>query len=268
MSQKYLDALASERQHNAVLRKVMLLVAGLGAIGMFLTYSLPKHLELHVAPDMKAGDTVSFKGGQAPVPTVNVYGFAYYIWQQINRWQADGAVDYGKQIYDFQAYLTPRCQAQLQGDMEDRFKKGELRQRTRQITEVPGFSFAENRVITESTSAWTVLLDMQVMESYRGQAIKDVFIRYPVRVVRYDVDRQRNPWRLAVDCFGSNRPARLDAEEIKAVQSGKPGTALALPQTVTPAALPKTADQSIDPSSEMQPTPLEVPASPTTPAQR
>ena len=49
MSQKYLDALASERQHNAVLRKVMLLVAGLGAIGMFLTYSLPKHLELHVA---------------------------------------------------------------------------------------------------------------------------------------------------------------------------------------------------------------------------
>ena len=103
MSQKYLDALASERQHNAVLRKVMLLVAGLGAIGMFLTYSLPKHLELHVAPDMKAGDTVSFKGGQAPVPTVNVYGFAFYIWQQINRWQADGAVDYGKQIYDFQA---------------------------------------------------------------------------------------------------------------------------------------------------------------------
>jgi hypothetical protein len=60
----------------------------------------------------------------------------------------------------------------------------------------------------------------------------------------------------------------LDAEEIKAVQSGKPGTALALPQTVTPAALPKTADQSIDPSSEMQPTPLEVPAAPSTPAQR
>ena len=56
-----------------------------------------------VAPDIKAGDSVRFADGQAPVPEVNVYGFAYYIWQQINRWQTDGSKDYGQQIFQFQS---------------------------------------------------------------------------------------------------------------------------------------------------------------------
>ena len=73
------------------------------------------------------------------MPKPNVYGFAYYIWQQINRWQTDGVKDYGQQIFNMQYYLTPRCQAQLQADMETRQGKGELRKRTRQITEIPGF---------------------------------------------------------------------------------------------------------------------------------
>lgn len=257
MTTKFLDALASEKAHNAKLLKVIYLVVALGAFGMYLNHSLPKHIELHLAPDPKAGDTIEATNGLTPVPPVNVYGFGYYIWQQINRWQADGSKDYGRQIYDFQAYLTPRCQSQLQADMDNRFKKGELVQRTRNITEIPGFPFSANRVVPDGPSAWTVLLDMQVLEEFRGQSIKDVYIRYPLRIVRYDVDRERNPWRLALDCFGGNRPARLDQRDIQARQMPS------APAGIAPAVLPRTTDQAVDPvpAGELRATPMESPVS-------
>ena len=254
-SKQHLDALAAERAHSATLRKMILLVAAVGALGMYFAHAMPKRLDLHVAPDIKAGDTVRFADGQAPVPDVNVYGFAYYIWQQINRWQTDGSKDYGQQIFQFQSYITPSCRAQLQADMQNRHNAGELRQRTRQMTEIPGLSYAANRVLPDGTAAWTVLLDMQLMETFRGQSVKDAFIRYPIRVVRYDVDRERNPWRLAIDCYGSHRPARLEMSDVQAASSGK--TATQLPSSVAPATLPRTTGEAIDPNAAPEPIPLQ-----------
>ena len=126
--------------------------------------------------------------------------------------------------------------------MQARSGAGELRSRTRIMTEIPGFGFAPNRVIAEGTNAWTVLLDMQMQESFKGQQIKDVYIRYPMRVVRYDVDREKNPWRLAIDCYGNNRPARLNASEVTAVQKGQQQPSL--PTDIAPATLPGTASHT------------------------
>lgn len=238
-----LDALATARAHNAYLRRIILVVAALGAAGMYFAWRLPHSLDIHIAPDMKAGDTVRYADDQASVPDVNVYGFAYYIWQQINRWQQDGAKNYGEQIFRFQSYVTPACLAQLQSDMQARHQAGELRSRTRQMTEIPGLSYAPARVVPDGSGAWTVLLDMQLMESFRGQPVKDTFIRYPIRVVRFDVDRERNPWRLAVDCYGSHRPQRLDMRDVQAGATGKP---VALPSQITPAALPQATDEAVD----------------------
>ncbi len=254
-SSQHLDALAAARRQNATLAKLIVLVAALGAAGMYFAYSVPKTLDLHLAPDVKAGDAVRFSNGEAPVPDVNVYGFAYYIWQQVNRWQADGAKDYGTQIFRMQSYLTPNCQAQLQADMNERHQAGELRSRTRQMTEIPGFGYAANRVVADGASAWTVLLDMQLMESFRGQPVKDTFIRYPIRVVRYDVDRERNPWRLAVDCFGAHRPARLDPREVEAVAAGTAEPRLS--EHIVPPSLPR--------ATEFTPPTQEPPAAPPQP---
>ena len=257
-SKQQLDALAAERAHSATLRKVIVLVAVVGGLGMYFAHAMPKKIDLHVATDMKAGDTVQYVNGQAPVPDVNVYGFAYYIWQQLNRWQADGSTDYGQQIFRFQSYVTPSCRAQLQADMQNRHSAGELRGRTRQMTEIPGLGYAANRVIADGTASWTVLLDMQLMETFRGQPVKDAFIRYPIRVVRYDVDRERNPWRLAIDCYGSHRPARLDMSDVQAASAGKADAQL--PSSVTPAALPRVTNEAIDPNAAPEPVPLQRPS--------
>ena len=125
---------------------------------------LPKSIDPHVATDMKAGDTVHFQDGQAVVPDVNVYGFAYYIWQQINRWQADGATDYGAQIFRFQAYVTPSCRAQLEADLDSRYQAGELR-RTRQMTEILVWATPPTGCCPMARPPG-LLLDMQLMEAF------------------------------------------------------------------------------------------------------
>ncbi len=261
-SRQHLDALAAARAHNATLRKIILLVAGMGVAGMYFAYALPKNLELHLSPNMmNAGDSVQFKDGRAPVPETNVYGFAYYVWQQLNRWPTDGYTDYGKQIYRFQHFITPACMAQLDADLKARHAAYELRERTRQITEIPGLGYTQARVIADGKgdSAWTVLLDMQLMETFKGAAIKDTYIRYPIRVVRYDVDRMNNPWRLAIDCYGSQRPQRLKASDVTAAAEGQ--KTLPLPD-IAPVALPRAVDA---PAAATAPAAEIVPSAPAAP---
>ncbi|WP_082497938.1 PFL_4703 family integrating conjugative element protein [Pseudorhodoferax sp. Leaf267] len=242
----YLNALAATRRHNVHLRWIIGAVAAVGALGTYQAAQVPKHLNVHLVPNVTVSSTVQVRDGESAVPPPNVYAFAYYIWQQVNRWATDGATDYGAQIFRVQNFITPRCIAQLQGDLQVRVKAGELRQRTRQMSEIPGLGFAANRVIANDSGLdWTVFLDMQIQETFRGQAVKDVYIRYPIRVVRFDVDRERNPWQLAVDCYGSDRPARLEDSQLRAVQVVKAGEppptpkAPEVPSRVEPVDLPR-----------------------------
>lgn len=231
MSNTYLEALASERSHNVFLRKIIACSMLAGAFGTYVAYTVPKTIDVHLAPDIRAGSVVEIKNGVGYIPPENVYSFAYYIWQQLNRWQEDGMKDYPKQLYNLQSFITAKCQAEIKDDMKNRAKNSELLQRTRLITEIPGFSFAANRVIAEGSAVWTVFLDMQLQETYRGQNVKDTFIRYPLRLVRYDVDRERNPWGLGLDCF-SDQPQRLDIAQVKE------GKVQALPASTNTAPLP------------------------------
>lgn len=252
MSNTYLEALASERSHNGFLRKVVACSLLAGIVGTYFAYTVPKTIDVHLAPDIRAGSVVEIKNGVGYIPPENVYSFSYYIWQQLNRWQEDGMKDYPKQLYTLQSFITAKCQAEIKDDMKSRAKNSELLQRTRLITEIPGFSFAANRVIAESSAVWTVFLDMQLQETYRGQNVKDTFVRYPLRVVRYDVDRERNPWGLALDCF-SDQPQRLDLAEVK------DGKVQALPASTKTAPLPSVVPVSAVAAAPAQTTPSPVP---------
>ena len=65
---------------------------------------------IHLPPDLRAGATLSL--GQ--IHPANVYAFAFYIFQQLNRWPDNGAEDFGQAIYSLSAYLTPSYRAALQ----------------------------------------------------------------------------------------------------------------------------------------------------------
>jgi len=262
---KFLNALASARQQARQRGAAIFVVAVLGAFGIWMAWRTPKTIEVHLLPNITADSTVTVVDGQSKVPPQNVYVFGYYIWQQINRWSSDGSIDYAAQIQAMQAYVTPQCSAQLTGDVQARNQAGELKYRTRTVSEIPGLGYSSERVLDEgSGQSWTVFLDTQVQETFRGMPVKQVFIRYPVRIVRYDVDRERNPWQLALDCFGGYQPARLDENALRVMDpvTRKPVIkAPTLPGAVEPAALPQVTP--LDAPS----TPVEAPASSAEPSQ-
>ena len=75
----------------------------------------PQRLTVHIPPDLRSGAAFAVK----EVSPANVYAFAFYIFQQLNRWPEDGAVDYGRAIFRVSPYLTPRYRA----DLMTRFKQ-------------------------------------------------------------------------------------------------------------------------------------------------
>ncbi len=165
----------------------------------------PKRLTVHVPPDLRSGAILAAD----EVPPANVYAFAFYIFQQLNRWPEDGAKDYGKAIFRISPYVTPRYRAELMSDMEMKGRQGELAYRVRGVQEIPGHGYEERRVDLLAPGVWVVWLDLELSESVKGMTVKRTAIRYPLRVVSLDVDLEANPWGLALDGFAAEGPRRL-----------------------------------------------------------
>jgi integrating conjugative element protein (TIGR03746 family) len=214
---KFVDALAQARYNNKILARLVAGALGVAAFGMYGWKTATKELTVHIPPDLRTGATV-VAGEGVPVPEPNVYMFAHYIWQQLNRWPKDGASDYGERIHAMQNFVTPACREQLIADMNQRANAGELLKRTRSLQEIPGLGYTVQRVKVLGGNSWQVLLDTQIDETQGGVPVKDAYIRYPIRVVTFQVDSELNPWGLALDCFGGERPARLDAQAVAVAQ--------------------------------------------------
>jgi integrating conjugative element protein (TIGR03746 family) len=169
----------------------------------------PRELTVHIPPDLRSGAVLALN----EVPPANVYAFAFYIFQQLNRWPEDGARDYGRAIYRVSPYLTPRFRAELLTELDYKGRRGELAYRVRGMQEIPGHGYAEQRVDVLGGDVWVVWLDLDLLESVKGMTVKRTAIRYPLRVVRFAVDLEANPWGLALDGFEGDGPRRLrDAE--------------------------------------------------------
>ncbi len=112
----------------------------------------PKELTVHMPPDLRSGAVLAVD----EVPPSNVYAFAFYIFQQLNRWPKDGARDYGQAIFSVSPYLTPKYRADLIADMELKGQQGELAYRVRGVQEIPGHGYEERRVDILKDGVWVV----------------------------------------------------------------------------------------------------------------
>lgn len=215
---RFRHALAERDNHILTLRAVIVLLclclAGVG----YSWYSAPQKLTLWFPPDLRSGSTRPWW----EVPPASVYAFTFYIFQQLNRWPDNGEEDYSRNLRSLRAYLTPACYTRLEHDFQVRRNGGELRERTRGVYELPGHGYSSlvhdgdkhpvPRVETLSQDAWRVTLDVAVEEYYQNEPVKKALVRYPLQVVRYAIDAEKNPWGLAIDCTDS-APQRLVAEE-------------------------------------------------------
>ena len=185
----------------------------IGILAIALFYSIagwkaaPEHIKIDIPPDLRSGST---RGIQERHP-FNVYAFGYYIFQQMNNWPVEGVEDYKKQINRLSCYITPRFKGELERDYEQRLKRHELN-RTRALQEMPDRPYTDKRVYVESGDSWVAFYDVNIKETFRSEIVKDIFVRYPVRIVRWDVDPECNLWGLALDGFYKN-PKRLEGSQ-------------------------------------------------------
>ncbi|MHA6788160.1 PFL_4703 family integrating conjugative element protein [Pseudomonas bijieensis] len=182
---------------------LFILVLGMG-VGW---WTAPRDMTIHVPPDLRSGSTRKWW----EVPPESVYAFTFYIFQQLNRWPTDGEEDYSRNLQSLAAYLTPECRSFLQDDYDQRRRSGELRKRIRGLYEIPGRGFGDDpeaRVKVISDRDWIVTLDVNADEYYGAEQVKRALVRYPIKVVRLDVDPELNPFGLALDCYDGT-PQRI-----------------------------------------------------------
>lgn len=167
----------------------------------------PEHIKIDIPPDLRSGSTRGIKERHP----FNVYAFGYYIFQQLNNWPVEGVEDYKKRINALSCYMTPKFKGELERDYERRHKRHEL-SRTRAVQEIPDRPYIPKRVYTESSDSWVAFYDINVKETFRAETVKDIFVRYPIRLVRWDVDPECNLWGLALDGY-YKKPKRLEINQ-------------------------------------------------------
>ncbi|MDA3922338.1 MAG: TIGR03746 family integrating conjugative element protein [Salinisphaera sp.] len=196
---RFRHALASRDSHIWSLRGIILILA-IACGGLWYGWqNAPRHLTIYNPPDLRSGSTRKWW----VVPPASVYSFAFYIWQEVNRWPSNGLTNYQNNIVEYAPYLTPHCQRFLKTDYKARKDRNELKDRVRGMYEIPGRGYQPKDVTILDRNNWVVRLNLEINEYLDATRVRQLFIRYHLRVVRADVDPQRNPWGLQLDCFAS-----------------------------------------------------------------
>ncbi len=169
----------------------------------------PRNLTIHQPPDLRSGSTRP----RWEVPPSTVYAFGFYVFQQLNSWPKDGEQDYPARIKSLSPYLTPECQTLLEDDARKRNFSGELRERVRGIYEIPGRGYRGDRVEIVDRDHWVIRLDLTADEYYHNEPVKRALVRYPLKVVRWDVNPELNPFGLGAgllcrDAAAPRKPPR------------------------------------------------------------
>ena len=197
-------ALDGRDAHIVTLRMIILVLVAVIAYALFGWSQSPKRIKVDIPPDLRTG---SSRGIEEHHP-YNIYGFGLYIWQQMNNWPAGGDKDYAANIERLACYITPKFKAALERDYTQKERRSELR-RTRALQEMLDRPYEPKRVWMESGESWVSYYDVSIKEAYRGETVKDIYVRYPLRVVRWDVNSECNPWGLALDGLYAD-PKRLE----------------------------------------------------------
>lgn len=135
------------------------------------------------------------------VPNSFVYGFGLTIVQKINTWNENGSKEYSKNIVSLQNYITPSCRSILNADFKKKKISGQLQGRQRIVTELAGIGFTESNARLVRRGVWHVDLSLKVREYIGNQLIKEKDVFWPLKVVEFNVDAEKNPQGLAIDCF-------------------------------------------------------------------
>lgn len=170
-----------------------------------------ENIEITIPPDLSLGATI--KPSNMELTAVN--DFATRIFQSIHHWKYNGFEEYKKNIKTYTPFITPNYRQFMLDDFQRRKEAGELNNRTRSMQPLlAAWDVEKIKVHSMSNGvaiSWLVYIDMELVETYDGDEIKHLYLSYPLKVVRSDIDRNSNPWGMALDgYFGKPKELKLE----------------------------------------------------------
>ncbi len=192
--------------NRALLIIILCLAAALIALSIALMSSRD-WITVYVPPDITRG---SFITAGTPSPAT-VYSFAAITLQGLYHWPADGEKDYLASVDSQSPYLTPTFRRQLLEDhalLSNRAGINELKGRGRALFPIPGRLYSPERITRIGDGVWSATLEFRLLETIGSTQVKDINIRYELRVVQSDVDPAGNVWGLQLDGF-LHEPVRI-----------------------------------------------------------
>ena len=193
----------SDRKDKVIRGLTIFAVILLGLVlhAHWLLATLPKEFECHFPPDLSRGGMVKVNEFQRH----EVYAFAYNVYQQLNRCEQDCAVEFQDNIRKYGYFVTDSYRPQLMNLAK--VKESDNRRKVRGISEYGAYS--DSKVVPLGNNTWIVYLDVVERELIGGKVVRDAVMRYPLIVTKYNVNREKNPWRLAIDGM-NGQPKRLN----------------------------------------------------------
>lgn len=196
------NAVSARDSHIWTLRMALVIVSVIALALVGILYTRQNDLVVHVPPDLSRG--ANLKPGELQPP--NAYAFATTVWRELNDWQENGRKNYPDKIKSYQCYVTPTFLHWLEKNNKEKATAGELeRMRSLSVEDV----FRNDMVKPVGGNTFEVTLTMKLHERIEGQPIKDVVIRYPLRVI--PDTRSCNQMGMAIDGFYA-QPERVQEE--------------------------------------------------------
>lgn len=194
--------ISSRDSHIWSLRIALLLsFAMIGAL-IVVIMSRQNQFTINVPPDLSQGALV--KPGE--FQKSNAYVFALHVWRELNDWKISGKKDYPARIKVYECYVTPNFHRWLLNNVDQKEKEGEL-DRARRTTLVSPFH--ESLVANLGANTFSVTIDINLIEDIKGREVKNIAIRYPLRVV--PDTRTCNRFGMSLDGFAAE-PSRITLE--------------------------------------------------------
>lgn len=199
------NAVSARDSHIWTLRVGFIMASALSA-GLLVTIDNKQNdFNCHIPPDLSRGANI--KPGELQAP--NSYAFASNVWRSLNDWEHEGKVDYINNIKKYECYVTPTFFTWLKENAKQKEDAGELG-RTRNLSMED--AYADGMSTPMGNNVFAVTLTTRVHERIEALPIKDIIVRYPLRVV--PDTRKCNAMGMALDGFYA-QPERTEVEHVQ-----------------------------------------------------
>lgn len=199
------NAVSARDSHIWTLRAGCIIASAFAAGLMFTIHDKQNDFNCHIPPDLSRGAKI--KPGE--LQAANSYSFASNIWRTLNDWEHEGKDDYINNIEKYECYVTPPFYTWLKANAKQKADNGELG-RTRNLS--MDDAYAEGMSVAVGDNVFQVSLTTKVHERVGSSTIKDIVVRYPLRVV--PDTRKCNAMGMALDGF-YEQPERTETEHVQ-----------------------------------------------------